>query len=167
VSSGRTSRRLALGLLATAGLALAGCGRADEAGAGNHGYGWSYEAASGSGLRLRYDDAVAAADRAGLAVFEAAYADVQACVGRTARGPLVVVVPRGALDDRSGAARPAGTHVGGLYYFDTDLVLVTDSLYALRHEFVHFLLDQSGFPLDLNRAHDAPAFTDCTGPTWF
>jgi hypothetical protein len=163
---GRRPARLALGALAALALALGGCARGGSDN-DNHGYGWSYDATGASGLRVRYEESVPEAERADLAVFETAYAEVEACLGSAARGPLVVVVRRGTLDGQSGVNPPPGAHVGGLYYFDTDLVLVTDSLYALRHEFVHYLLDQSGLPVGRNRAHQHDAFADCTGPTWF
>jgi hypothetical protein len=162
---GRIPLHRALALIVAPLLVLGGCSRPDPA-ADNHGYGWSYDVASPSGLRLRYAGSVPAEARADLTVFEAAYADVETCLGRAAPGPLVVVVPRGSLDGQSGVTPTPGAHVGGLYYFDTDLVLVTETLYALRHEFVHYLLDQSGFPVDPNRAHRHQAFTDCAGPTY-
>lgn len=152
--------RLALAMLLV--VPLAACGRAERS--DNHGYGWSYDDAAPSGLRLRYDALVEPPLRAPLAVFDEAYADTQACTRVAAAGPLVVVVPRGTLD-ASGVTPPPGSHVGGLYYFDTDLVVVSDSLHALRHELVHYLLDQAGFPVDRNRGHDHPAFDDCAGPT--
>ncbi len=143
---------------------VAGCGRAEPETADNHGYGWEYDLSGASGLRLRYDPAVPASEQADLEVFERALAEVSACVGLAAPGPLVVVVPRGSLDERSGAPPPPGLHVGGLYYFDTDLVVVTASLAALRHELVHYLLDQHGYPVDRNREHAHDAFTACVGP---
>jgi hypothetical protein len=152
---------LLLAILAT------GCAKGPQASADNHGYGWEYEAAGASGVRFRYQPQVAADERAGLDTFEAAYAAVEACLGRAAHGPLVVVVPRGTLDGAAGVQPPPGQHVGGLYFFDTDLVVVTASLYALRHEMVHYLLDQSGFPMDRNRNHQHAGFTDCVGPTEF
>lgn len=145
------------------GLALAACGRAEPSD-DNYGYGWSYDEVAASGLRLRYDDAVPPGDRASLATFEQAFVETEVCAGLSAAGPLVVVVPWGTLDG-AGVTPPPGAHVGGLYYFDTDLVVVSDSLHALRHEFVHYLLDQAGLPVDRNRVHDHPAFTTCVGPT--
>src|SRR5690606_31115849 len=119
-----------------------GCGRADPSD-DNYGYGWSYDEVAASGLRLRYDHAVAPGDGVPLATFEDAFGETEACVGVSAAGPLVVVVPRETLD-AAGVTPPPGAHVGGLYYFDTDLVVVSDSLYALRHELVHYLLDRAG-----------------------
>jgi hypothetical protein len=154
------------GLLLVLAAGLGGCGAADRPAADNHGYGWEYDQTGASGLRLRYEEAVASDDRAALQVFEAAFGRVEACLGIAAGGPLVVVVPRGALDGRSGVTPAPGYHVGGLYYFDTDLVVVTESLYALRHELVHYLLDQAGFPVQLNRAHEHAGFANCTGPAY-
>lgn len=147
---------------------LAGCGGAgSDPSDDNHGYGWEHDVAGASGLRLRYDPEVPARERAGLEVFERTFAEVSACTGLAAPGPLVVVVPRGTLDARAGSPPPPGLHVGGLYYFDTDLVLVTASLGALRHELIHYLLDRYGYPEDRNRAHAHGAFTTCVGPAAF
>lgn len=156
-------RLASLAVAVVVALALAACGRAEPAD-DNYGYGWSYDEIAASGLRLRYDAAVPSGDRAPLAIFEQALAETETCAGLAAAGPLVVVMPRGSLDG-GGVTPPPGAHVGGLYYFDTDLVVVSDSLYALRHEFVHYLLDQAGFHVARNRAHDHPAFDACGGPT--
>ena len=157
----RTSLGGALAVLTiSTALALSGCGAAERS-ADNHGYGWGYDEVGASGLRLRYDPAVTEASRYPLAVFEGAFATVVACLERDAPGPLVVVVPFGSLDGNPGFAPPPGAHVGGLYYFDTDLVVVTESLYALPHELVHYLLDQARFPVDRNRSHQDPGFDRC------
>ncbi len=140
---------------------LLGC--APDPAADNYGYGWAYDAEGETGLRLRVDVANPL-DRstlepieATLATLEAAWLDTITCTGLPAHpGPLVVIVESGELGPNRGYT-----------YYDTRLVLLAMNWGGLwlvetaRHEFVHLLLADHGFPDGRNTAHDSPLFDAC------
>jgi hypothetical protein len=137
-------------------LAAAGCG-ADGDNASlkdNHGFGWHFEAQGANGVILRNAPGVVAPVT--VAVLADIYDQTQACTGLNAPGPFVIVVAE-AVDG------PGGNTIGRTYY-QPPLVLITEGwswIDTARHEFVHYLLDQAGFPRELNSAHHSPFFTDC------
>lgn len=135
---------------------LGGCG--SEVGQSNHGYGYHYDEAGSSGLRVRWNGQPAPT----FAQIESLYIETQACTGITATGPLLIFV-----HDTFGA-----NFVYGQTFLDTGTVLISSlldpdpqlSFWTYKHEFIHHLLHQSGFPVDQNAAHQSPLFTTCTQP---
>jgi hypothetical protein len=136
--------------------ALTACG--SPVGQDNHGYGYQYDVAGASGLRVRYDGYPAPT----LAQIEALYTETEACTGIQATGPLVIFV-----HDTFGDAE-----VYGQAFLDTGTILISSlldpdpqlSFWTYKHEFIHYLLHQAGFPIDQNAAHQSPLFADCTQP---
>lgn len=57
---------------------------------------------------------------------------------------------------------------GSTYTSGEPLILVipeaiATDVRALKHEYVHYLLRMSGFPKNLNEAHQSPFFVNCAG----
>lgn len=119
---------------------LFGCAGPDDPSADNHGYGWEYDAIGPTGLRVQYADDLPDSLRAPLADLESAWVDTAACVGiePAPPGPLVVLVPDAFT---CGAAYPAI----GCTYLDTRTIVVAAHrlTFALRHEYVHVLLERT------------------------
>ena len=146
-----------LALLAVC-LVAAGCGADDDEHASlksnNHGFGWHFEAQAANGVTLRNEPDVVGPVT--VAVLADIYDQTQACTGLNAPGPFVIVVA-GPVDG------PGGDYTGRTYY-QPPLILITEGpswIDTARHEFVHYLLHQAGFPRELNSAHDSPLFIDC------
>lgn len=146
--------------------ALAGCGGANSGDSNNHGYGYGYDLSTLDGLRFRNHPPVTMLDQDQMerAIAEP-YRQVEVCAQIMTGGPLVVVVGNDEL----------GPH--GYTYLDDWLIVIKDSsaqdgltrtasgspLSIMKHEFVHYLLAVSGFPDELNAAHDSPLFKQCAG----
>ena len=136
--------------------ALTACG--SHSGPTNHDYGYHYDVAGASGLRVRYDGNPAPT----LEQIEALFTETEACAGIQATGPLVIFV-----HDTFGE-----NSVYGQTFLDTGTITISSylnpdpqmSFWTYKHEFVHYLLHQSGFPIDQNAAHQSPLFADCTQP---
>ena len=143
--------------LTVACLVAAGCGVEEESDSNNHGFGWGYEAQATNGLTLRNEpDVVEPID---VAVLADIYDQTQACTGISMPGPFVIVVAK-QLDEHG---QPGG-EFSGLTFYGPPLVLITQGVIwtsVAQHEFVHYLLDQSGFPRERNQVHDSPLFTEC------
>jgi hypothetical protein len=139
-------------------IALTGCG--SETGNNNHGYGYHYDQIGATGLRVRY----ASAQLPALADIERLYQETEACTGITATGPLLIFTDPVPGD--------SGTAYGSAF-LDTGTVFIstwlnTDasaSFWTYKHEFVHYLLHQSGFDITANADHQSPLFADCTQPS--
>ena len=137
--------------------AVTGCGR--EAGSNNHGYGYHFDEQGTSGLRVRFDGNT----KPTLAEIESLYRQVEACTGIDTTGPLVIF----SAVDMTGAQ---GEPIWGKTYLDTGTVIgalrsnstATSTTWALKHEFVHYLLHQSGFDYTANLNHQSDFFLDCT-----
>lgn len=145
---------------------LAGCVGPRDDRDDNHGYGFQYDLSTLDGLRFRNHPPVTVLDQGQMeqAIAEP-YHQVEACMQVMTGGPLVVVVSNDAL----------GSH--GYIYFDDGLILMADSsaqdgltqatsggpLSMMKHEFVHYLLNASGFPEYLNATHQSPLFVQCAG----
>ncbi|MFQ5935403.1 MAG: hypothetical protein ACE5LB_03230 [Acidiferrobacterales bacterium] len=128
-----------------------------DAAATNHGFGWHFEAQAANGLALRHEPGVV--EPVDIAVLADIYEQTQACTGISAPAPFVIVVP-----ERVDATGHPGGPANGLFFYQPPLILITQGWTwtdAARHEFVHYLLAWSGFPLQNNSAHDSPFFTDC------
>lgn len=151
---------------------LASCGQ--DPAANNHGYGWAYNAIGTTGLRVQYRLTSAPNDfpspNESVIWFESHYAHVSACMGMVADPPMVVLTEPGTILDAN------GTKLGGMYNYDPPLIVVQpawrfdglppDPEWLLpsmnfRHEVCHHLLDQSGFPRELNNSHRSACFTTC------
>jgi len=139
-------------------LLLAACGQPVDG--DNHGWGWQHDAQAADGLRVRYaDDSTPRVDD-----IDAVYQAVAACMSvPLPHGPLLIFAP-GIL---------ATTDVAGIGFLDTGTFVIDSSCidlaapggqFTLRHELVHYLLDQIGFPRDRNQAHDSPYFSACVVP---
>lgn len=143
--------------LALVAVCLAGCGADDEHASlksNNHGFGWHFEAQAANGVSLRNQPDVV--EPVTIAVLADIYDQTQACTGLNAPGPFVIVVA-GPVDG------PGGDYTGRTYY-QPPLILISEGpswIDIARHEFVHYLLDQAGFPRELNSAHQSPLFIDC------
>jgi hypothetical protein len=157
---GAAQRRVCLTrlfVLTAACVVAAGCAVEEEPDSNNHGFGFEYEARATNGLTLRNEPNVV--EPIGLAVLADIYDQTQACTGITVPGPLVIVVAE-PVDEQG---QPGGKFFG-LTFYGPPLVLITQGAIwtsVAQHEFVHYLLDQSGFPRERNEAHDSPLFTDC------
>ena len=157
---GTTQRRVRLTclcVLITGCVAVGGCAVDEQSDSNNHGFGWAYEAQATNGLTLRNEADVAEPVR--FDVLADIYDQTEACTGISAPGPFVIVVS-GPVDDQG---RPDGQSPG-LTFYDPPLVLIAQGstwVGIAQHEFVHYLLDQSGFPRERNDAHDSPFFSDC------
>ena len=138
---------------------LAACG--SNSGQDNHGYGYQYDAIGTTGLRVRFDGQPAPT----LAEIEQLYIETETCTGIQATGPLVILQP-GTFETADGAV------VYGRTFLDTGTVLISSLIdpdpkagyYYYKHEFIHYLLHQSGFPFEQNAAHQSPLFNLCTTP---
>lgn len=157
----KTPSRLALFLL----LFVAGCGApSEQVDNDNHGYGWQYDEIASSGLRVRY----ANDNPPRLATFENLYYTVATCMGIEVlpTGPLIII--------KDGLISSAGHDA--MTFLDTGTILLDSQIttldwspaapvpappYAIKHEIVHYLLEQIGFPRDRNAAHDSPYFDSC------
>lgn len=135
-------------------LLLAACGSSGEGGHNNHGYGYSYDAITESGLRVRYPPAPTTytPDYFPPSFFETVYREVMECAGLNYPGPLVVMVAPPLYFE--------GDSVSGITYHDTGTIVITRTS-IMRHEFVHYLLLMNGFPNDRNKNHDSPLFDAC------
>lgn len=122
-------------------LLLAGCGGGEE-GNNNHGYGFQYDAVGVSGMKLRSGDP---------GLFEALYAETEACTAFNAPPPFVILVAPKSIQD--------GT-LNGYYWNNPSLILLDLSQgNAAKHEFIHYLLDiNTG---DQDRSHALHWFVDC------
>jgi len=136
-------------------LLLVGCGGSNDESSpqadNNHGYGYEYDVAGATGLRLRYTPTLKAGDYyADIAFYESEFERVQDCTGISAQAPFVIVVKPEQL--------PA--HFG-YYYSDPSLIVIHDivALVAFRHEAIHYLLDVSTG--DLDPEHLSPLFSKC------
>lgn len=127
----------------------------------NLGYGYSFDAITPSGLRLRYMPGTPQILPLGTADYRAAmmdsdFADAEDCVQLQGPPPLIIVVIGGTLAPYNGEE-----------ISNTDTVIMEDTgtiqgfEWLLRHEFIHALLAANGFPPDRNAAHDSPLFTTC------
>lgn len=133
---------------------LTGCG--SEEGRDNYGYGYSYDQAGETGLRVRY---IPGQTTPTLNQIEDIYRQVMTCSGITATGPLVIFVDSFPEDPR----------IGGKTFYGTGTVVVATFGFpdaarvtlVLRHEFVHHLLSQSGYDQARNSNHDSPLFGTC------
>lgn len=139
-------------------LILAGCG--SETGRDNHGWGYQYDQIGATGLRVRY----AGIQLPTLADIEKLYQETEACAGISATGPLLIftdpVPTSGDVPVYGSALLDTGT-VFISKRLDTDIRL---SYWTYKHEFVHYLLHQSGFDDTANANHQSPLFSDCTQP---
>jgi hypothetical protein len=136
---------------------LAGCG--SETGQDNHGYGYQYDQDGATGLRVRW----AGTQVPSLTNIEQLYQETMACTGITATGPLVIItepIPSSSGDVYGSVFLDTGT-VFISSWLDTD---IEASFWAYKHEFVHYLLHQSGFDVTANAAHQSPLFYSCTQP---
>lgn len=135
----------------------AGCAVEEGSDSNNHGFGWEYEGQAANGLTLRNEPDVA--EPIELAVLADIYDQTQACTGISVPGPFVIVVAE-QVDEHG---QPGG-QFSGLTFYGPPLVLITQGAIwtsVAQHEFVHYLLDQSGFPRERNEVHDSPLFTEC------
>lgn len=139
--------------------ALVGCGQSMPE--DNHGYGWHYDEAGATGLRVRYYDASSPR----VDVLERVYREVATCMAMTdplPPGPLVIFT--------TGIVGAEGDWKPSKGWLDTGTILLDGTLrfdlsggfWAYRHELVHFLLHASGFPIDRNQRHDSILFMTCT-----
>jgi hypothetical protein len=141
-------------------LLLAACGGGNQdANDDSGGFGKSFDARVANGLRVRYaNDRPPRIDK-----INAFYIEVADCMGlQPEPGPLVIIVE--GLIDQFGAN-------GKLYYPETIVIdaqvttifpfELTAIAYPFKHEFVHYLLNRSGFPQDRNFAHDSQFFDLC------
>mgnify|MGYP001574911751 CR=1 FL=1 len=132
---------------------LLGCGTGDN----NHGYGYEYDQIGATGLRVRW----AGTQQPSLADIEKLYQETEACTGISASGPLVIFTD---------PVPSNGGVVYGSIFLDTGTVFISTWLNTVtwlnsltyKHEFVHYLLHQSGFDITANANHRSPLFTDCT-----
>lgn len=169
---------------------LAGCGdtggptdardAAAIAIATNHGYGYGYDLISPDGVRFRNDPMLMPPlDQAAFdSIVVWAYRETETCTGITVSGPLIILVEMDA-DEIARGFQGLGT---GRDFTDTGTIIITRSAITdpyyftgnpetgrlpgtsvLRHEIVHYLLAESGFPYDLNYAHQSPLFHACSG----
>lgn len=140
-------------------LALAGCGSAPPPDNNNHGYGYQYDQIGATGLRVRWDGAALPS----LSDIESLYGETMACTGVRAPGPLVIFTH---------PVPPGDTETHGATFLDTGTVFIStlleprvrSSFWTYKHEFVHYLLSQSGFDAAANANHESPLFVDCLAP---
>lgn len=137
-------------------LLLVGCGgggdpaQIDPDIISNYGYGYGYNYIDhNTGLRVSFLQPEPAAHYT-LPEIINAYISVQTCANLYAPGPLVIVADR-LQDGRS----------GGNHYWKTGTIVIADK-FSLRHEMIHYLLQQTGFPRDRNNQHDSILFTICS-----
>lgn len=136
------------------------CGCGSEAGQTNHGYGYDYDVSGVTGLRARYPT-----DQPQLPAvsnIEQLYQQVEACTGITASGPLIIFthpIPTSLNYAPAATYLDTGTILVDTW-ISTDLTL-TQVFQVYKHEFVHYLLHQSGFPDELNSSHQSQFFIDC------
>lgn len=128
---------------------IVGCG--EQAIDDNHGYGWQYDVLGESGLKLQYRPGVYVEALGYMERLETSFREVEQCTGFSASAPFVVVM----------IARDLFPNIGLTYIDPPFLVTVETSLNALQHEYVHYLLAQSGFPKDDNENHRSPLFMAC------
>ena len=149
-------RALWLGLVLFAGCAsVTGCAMpSGETIDDNHGYGLSFDESSADGLRVRY----ANSNPPRVFLVDATYRDVASCMGVQAlpTGPLVIF--QDGLIARY--ADPTLGKIGdGLTWLDTGTIVLDSTMtvidwsgtafikwHPMRHEMVHFLLHETGFP---------------------
>jgi hypothetical protein len=142
-------------------LLMTGCGKE---GNNNHGYGYYYDAIGETGLRLRHAEDQSLPT---ITDIESLYFQVANCMGLDVAAyaaPLVVMA-------ENPIKYPEGTSSYGVTYLDTGLILirkdifnVNESWWLYKHEFVHYLLQQTGFPSDNNLNHLSSFFRDCVQP---
>lgn len=156
-----------LGLL----LLLAGC--SGGSGTPCAGYDCGYDLSTSDGVRFRNNPPNTVLDQAQMEhLIAEPYREVEICMQVVTGGPLIVAVANNALKGH-----------GGYTYWDVGLIVITDEyvldgwktivqpdgtislVSLLRHQFVHYLLHVSGFPDDLNTAHQSPLFQQCAGVT--
>lgn len=143
--------------------ALAGCG--EQAVDDNHGYGYGYDEMAEDGLRVRY----ANDQPPRMATLDEIYSGVATCMGiaNLPIGPLVIL--------KDGLIASAGRDA--MIFLDTGTILLDSQIttfgdwsltiqfpaprYVIKHEMVHYLLEQSGFPRGLNDSHQSPYFDSC------
>lgn len=139
--------------------ALVACGRA--APEDNHGYGWHYDAAGVTGLRVRYHDEGSPR----IETLEQVYREVAACMGVTDIPPGPLVIFTTGISGAEGEWKPSKG------WLDTGTILLDATLdynlplvgfWNFRHELVHFLLHSQGFPIVDNQQHLSPFFNSCT-----
>lgn len=132
---------------------LTGCG---EPGRDDYEYGYSYDQAGETGLRVRY---MTGQTTPTLSQIEDIYRQVMSCSNIHATGPLVIFIDSFPEDPRIGGKTfyRNGTVVVATYGFP-DAARVN---LVLRHEFVHYLLSQSGYDQARNSSHDSPLFGNC------
>lgn len=139
-------------------LLLVGCGQQqDET---NHGYGWGYDQQSASGLRVRYVGQMLPP----IELLDAAYLETAQCMQlEPPHGPLLIFA--NDVLDRFNAEGTffldTGTAVIDSFLNDNAQTLNPYLLWAFRHEMVHHILNETGFPIQRNRAHDSPFFESC------
>lgn len=145
-------------------IALAGCGGGGaEQDLPCHNFGCGYDLSSPDGTRLRNGAGKELTQDQFEAWIVAPYLEVEACAQVLAGGPLVII------SNWPGQHNPPQ---GGNTFIDADPLILLDPGWVergadrpsgLKHEYVHYLLAASGFPADLNRAHDSPLFMECAG----
>lgn len=143
-------------------LALAGC--AAQVNDDNHGYGYSFDEGAPDGLRVRY----ANDNPPRIALIDNIYTDVASCMNIAVlpAGPLVIL--------KDGLISEIGLDAGT--FLDTGTILLDSQIttldwgasaqipaprYVIKHEMVHYLLEQTGFQRDLNSTHQSPFFDSC------
>lgn len=129
---------------------LIGCGSGHD----NYGYGYYYDEIGASGMRVRYNGYPTPT----LAQIEALYNETMECVGVASNGPLVIFVHDTFANGVYGRTILSTGTILISSLLDPDLSL---SFWMYKHEFVHYLLHQSGFDPARNAAHDSPLFGTC------
>jgi hypothetical protein len=126
----------------------AGCGVAGDS--DNHGFGFRVDEVGESGLWFQYRPGKYDPALGYMPYLEETFASVQECTGLSAHPPFVVVVTHSEMPTSSGYT-----------YYDPPLVTIRTNLLVLRHEYVHYLLSQTGFDDGANSNHQSPLFALC------
>src|SRR2546423_7435734 len=133
---------------------LSGCGAPDD---NNHGFGYAYDFIAEDSTRLRNTPALSFTKDEFNSLIADQYKQIEVCTKLSASGPLVILVEPEIIN-----------FTGGRTYFGNEPLILLSTAYAhdvraVRHEYVHYLLDQSGMPEDQNAAHASPFFAQCAG----
>lgn len=138
-------------------LALAACGMPDDS--NNHGYGWTYDTVSHTGIRMRYRSPIIGPSdvfATDVSLYDRAWDEVRACTGLNAAPPFIVMVQFRTLGDVNGVP------VGGRYFTRPSLIVLADGFVA-KHEMVHYLLDVNVG--DQDDGHQSDFFQSCVAFT--
>jgi hypothetical protein len=145
-------------------LCLASCG---EAKLGCDGYGCHYDLSTPDGVRFRNDPPTIIFDQAGMEHFIAEpYREVEVCAQIVTGGPLVIALPAlnvGIEGETFNDGVIVITDGGAISSWDSNPATGAPPYSALRHEYVHHLLNAVGFPIGDNRCHRSPLFLACSG----